>query len=147
MDRLRAERRPEDRFPAALARLGALVAASESPDLDAAIGSLLDRVALSRSDGIEQERDRVNHLTLHSTKGLEFSRVYVIGVEDNEMPGNQALANQRMDEIEEARRLLYVGMTRAKDRLILTRTAARRGSPGGESGFLTEIGLSPRSGG
>jgi DNA polymerase III epsilon subunit family exonuclease len=147
MDRLRAERRPEDRFPAALARLGALVAASESPDLDAAIGSLLDRVALSRSDGIELERDRVNLLTLHSTKGLEFSRVYVIGVEDNEMPGNQALANQRMDEIEEARRLLYVGMTRAKDRLILTRTAARRGSPGGESGFLTEIGLSPRSGG
>jgi DNA helicase-2/ATP-dependent DNA helicase PcrA len=141
MDRLRAERRPEDRFPAAIARLSALVQASESPDLDEAISSLLDRVALSRSDGVELERDRVNLLTLHSTKGLEFSRVYVIGVEDNEMPGNQALANHRLDEIEEARRLLYVGMTRAKDRLILTRATVRRGTPGGESGFLMEIGL------
>ena len=147
MDRLRAERRPEDRFPAAIARLSALVTASESPDLDEAIKSLLDRVALSRSDGVELERDRVNLLTLHSTKGLEFSRVYVIGVEDNEMPGNQALANHRMEEIEEARRLLYVGMTRAKDRLILTRAAIRRGAPGGESGFLSEIGLSPVPGG
>jgi DNA polymerase III epsilon subunit family exonuclease len=146
MDRLRAERRPEDRFPAAIARLSALVQASESPDLDKAISSLLDRVALSRSDGVELERDRVNLLTLHSTKGLEFSRVYVIGVEDNEMPGNQALANHRLEEIEEARRLLYVGMTRAKDRLILTRASVRRGTPGGESGFLAEIGLSPPAG-
>jgi DNA polymerase III epsilon subunit family exonuclease len=141
MDRLRAERRPEDRFPAALARLGALVSASESPDLDDAIRSLLDRVALSRSEGVELDRDRVNLLTLHATKGLEFSRVYVIGVEDNEMPGNQALANHRLEEIEEARRLLYVGMTRAKDRLVLTRSATRRGSPAGDSGFLMEIGL------
>jgi superfamily I DNA/RNA helicase len=145
MDRLRAERRPEDRFPGALARLGSLVAASESPDLDQAIRSLLDRVALSRSEGVELDRDRVNLLTLHATKGLEFSRVYVVGVEDNEMPGNQALANHRLDEIEEARRLLYVGMTRAKDRLVLTRSLARRGVPGGESGFLAEIGLSVRS--
>jgi DNA polymerase III epsilon subunit family exonuclease len=142
MDRLRTERKPEDRFPAALARLSALVAASESPDLDLAIRSLLDRVALSQSEGVELDRDRVNLLTLHATKGLEFSRVYIIGVEDNEMPGNQALANNRLGEIEEARRLLYVGMTRAKDRLVLTRVEARRGFPGGASGFLGEIGLS-----
>ena len=141
MDRLRADRRPEDRFPAALSRLGSLVAASESSDLDQAIRALLDRVALSRSDGVELERDRVNLLTLHATKGLEFSRVYVIGVEDNEMPGGQALANHLLGDIEEARRLLYVGMTRAKDRLILTRSAVRRGSPSGESTFLGEIGL------
>ena len=141
MDRLRAERKPEDRFPGALARLGALVAASASFDLDDAIRALLDRVALSRSDGVELERDRVNLLTLHATKGLEFSRVYVIGVEDNEMPGNQALANHRLGEIEEARRLLYVGMTRAKDRLVLSRVDVRRGAPGGDSGFLREIGL------
>jgi DNA polymerase III epsilon subunit family exonuclease len=145
MDRLRAERRPEDRFPAALARLGSLVTASESPDLDQAIRALLDRIALSRSDGVELERDRVNLLTLHATKGLEFSRVYVLGVEDNEMPGNQALANHLLSDIEESRRLLYVGMTRAKDRLILTRSTVRRGSPSGESMFLGEIGLDPRN--
>jgi DNA polymerase III epsilon subunit family exonuclease len=144
MDRLRAERKPEDRYPAALARLGALVAASEFPVLEDAIRALLDRIALSRSEGVEVHRDRVNLLTLHATKGLEFSRVYVLGVEDNEMPGNQALASQRLGEIEEARRLLYVGMTRAKDRLVLTRAAIRRGVPGGESGFLTEIGLRVR---
>jgi DNA polymerase III epsilon subunit family exonuclease len=142
MDRLRSERKPEERYPAVLARLAELVAASESADLPAAIGTLLDRVALSSSD-VEVERDRVNLLTLHATKGLEFSRVYVVGVEDNEMPGNQALAHHRLGEIEEARRLLYVGMTRAKDRLILTRSLLRRGQPAGESGFLQEIGLTP----
>jgi DNA polymerase III epsilon subunit family exonuclease len=146
MDRLRAERRPEDRYPGVMARLETLIAASESPDLPAAVESLLDRVALSSSD-VEVERDRVNLLTLHATKGLEFSRVYVIGVEDNEMPGNQALANHRLEEIEEARRLLYVGMTRAKDRLILTRAAMRRGGPAGGSTFLEEIGLTAGAGG
>jgi superfamily I DNA/RNA helicase len=145
MDRLRTERKPEERFPGIMARLESLVAASESDDLAVAVQSLLDRVALSSSD-VEVERDRVNLLTLHATKGLEFSRVYVVGVEDNEMPGNKALANHQLEDIEEARRLLYVGMTRAKDRLILTRAAIRRGSPGGESGFLGEIGLVPGPG-
>ena len=140
MDRLRAERKPEERYPAVMARLEELVQASESPDLAEAVETLLDRVALSSSD-VEVERDRVNLLTLHATKGLEFSRVYVIGVEDNELPGNQALANQRLGEIEEARRLLYVGMTRAKDRLVMTRATVRRGAPAGDSGFLAEMGL------
>jgi superfamily I DNA/RNA helicase len=140
MDRLRTERRPEERFPGVMARLEALMASSESADLAEAVQGLLDRVSLSTSD-VEVERDRVNLLTLHATKGLEFSRVYVIGVEDNEMPGNQALANHLLGDIEESRRLLYVGMTRAKDRLILTRSAVRRGNPSGESTFLEEIGL------
>jgi superfamily I DNA/RNA helicase/DNA polymerase III epsilon subunit-like protein len=140
MDRLRAERKPEERYPAVMARLETLVAASESPDLAQAVQTLLDRVALSSSD-VEVERDRVNLLTLHATKGLEFSRVYVVGVEDHEMPGSQALTHHRLEEIEEARRLLYVGMTRAKDRLVLTRATVRRGAPSGESSFLSEIGL------
>ena len=145
MDRLRAERKPEERYPGVMARLETLVQASESTELVDAVQNLLDRVTLSSSD-VEVERDRVNLLTLHATKGLEFSRVYVIGVEDNEMPGNQALANNRLEEIEEARRLLYVGMTRAKDRLILTRSAVRRGAPSGDSSFLAEIGLVVKSG-
>ena len=52
-----------------------------------------DRVALSNSDGIEADQDRINLLTLHSTKGLEFSRVYIVGVEDTEMPGLQSIPN------------------------------------------------------
>jgi ATP-dependent DNA helicase UvrD/PcrA len=67
--------------------------------------------------------------------------VYIVGVEDHEMPGQQALVNHRLSEIEEARRLLYVGMTRAKDRLVLTRASTRRGAPSGESTFLGEIGI------
>src|SRR5256885_10458778 len=85
------------------------------------IDRLLERVALSTSDGVELAPDRVNLLTLHSTKGLEFSRVYIVGVEDHELLGYQPTN----DEVEEARRLMYVGMTRARDRLVLTRVARR----------------------
>ena len=87
------------------------------------------------------EQHRINLLTLHSTKGLEFSRVYVLGVEDNEIPGYQTMTNNITDEIEEARRLLYVGMTRARDRLVLTRVARRFGRDAGGSTFLEEMKL------
>lgn len=142
MDRIRAERSAAERYPASVARLGALVGAAD-PDagdgLDAAIGRLLERVALSTSDGVEADPNRVNLLTLHSTKGLEFSRVYVVGVEDFQLPGYWALREERRQEIEESRRLLYVGMTRARDRLVLTRVERRFGRDAGGSMFLTEI--------
>jgi DNA polymerase III epsilon subunit family exonuclease len=141
MERLREQRSPDERYPAAMGRLRALSQTGQETDLGSSIQSLLDRVALSRSDGADVERDRVNLLTLHATKGLEFGCVYVVGVEDNEMPGNQALTNQRVTEIEEARRLLYVGMTRAKDRLVLTRAERRGDRDAGGSMFLQEIGI------
>jgi DNA polymerase III epsilon subunit family exonuclease len=144
MDRLRAQRSAAERYPASIARLDALIAASD-PDagggLDAAIDRVLERVALSASEGVEADPNRVNLLTLHSTKGLEFSRVYVVGVEDYELPGYWAMREDRRQEIEEARRLLYVGMTRAKDRLVLTRAERRAGRDAGGSMFLTEIGV------
>jgi DNA helicase-2/ATP-dependent DNA helicase PcrA len=105
------------------------------------IDQLLERVALSTSDGADVAPDRINLLTLHSTKGLEFARVYIAGVEDYEIPGFQAATNNIQDEIEEARRLLYVGMTRARERLILTRTERRFGRETGGSRFLEEMGL------
>jgi len=143
MERIRTERTPAERYPAAMARLQSLIEASQSDTLEAAIESFLERVALSTSEGVEADPHRVNLLTLHSTKGLEFSRVYIIGVEDFQMPGYFAAIDNRKEEIEEARRLLYVGMTRAKDRLVLTRTDRRRGKDSGGSIFLGEIGLSP----
>jgi DNA helicase-2/ATP-dependent DNA helicase PcrA len=109
--------------------------------LEESIDRLLERVALSTSEGIDVAPHRVNLLTLHSTKGLEFSRVYVVGVEDGQLPGFYAVRDQREDEIQEARRLLYVGMTRACDRLILTRVDRRFGQDAGGSGFLEEMGL------
>jgi DNA polymerase III epsilon subunit family exonuclease len=140
MAKLAAEPDPAQRYPAALARLHALMD-SQPGTVGESIDRLLERVALSTSEGIAVAHDRVNLLTLHSTKGLEFSRVYVVGVEDYELPGYRAATDKITDEIEEARRLLYVGMTRARDRLVLTRVEQRFGRDAGGSGFLEEMGL------
>jgi DNA helicase-2/ATP-dependent DNA helicase PcrA len=98
-------------------------------------------VALSRSDGCPTDDRRVSLLTMHATKGLEFSRVYIVGVEDRQIPGTYALEHEEWQEVQEARRLLYVGMTRAKDRLVLTRSGQRDGRPTGGDLFLREAGL------
>jgi len=141
MTRLRAEPDPAQRYPAAVARLRALMDGDASGTLADSIDRLLERVALSTSDGIEVAPDRVNLLTLHSTKGLEFSRVYILGVEDYQIPGYRESTEQRQGEIQEARRLLYVGMTRACERLVLTRVERRFGMDAGGSSFLEEMGL------
>jgi DNA polymerase III epsilon subunit-like protein len=141
MTRLRAEPDPAQRYPAAVARLRALMDGDPSATLADSIDRLLERVALSTSDGIEVAPDRVNLLTLHSTKGLEFSRVYIVGVEDYQIPGYRESTEHRQAETEEARRLLYVGMTRTQERLVLTRVERRFGMDAGGSGFLEEMGL------
>ena len=110
MARLRARRDPTQRYASAVARLRALLEGTEGT-LDEMIDQLLDRIALSSSEADSVSGGRVNLLTLHSTKGLEFSRVYIVGVEDYQIPGYQAATNNIVEEIEEARRLLYVGMT------------------------------------
>jgi superfamily I DNA/RNA helicase/DNA polymerase III epsilon subunit-like protein len=144
IERIRTQKSAAEKYPTSVARLSALVAASHAPTLVESIDLLLARVALSRSDGCETEERRINLLTLHSTKGLEFSRVYVVGAEDGALPGLQVLADNREPEIQEARRLLYVGMTRAKDRLILTRAGLRAGRPTGGDMLLREAGLGAR---
>src|SRR5213082_2195105 len=151
MTRLRAEPDPAQRYPAAVARLRALMDEPSPPDplsptgrggtLGESIDRLLERVALSTSEGIEVAPDRVNLLTLHSTKGLEFSRVYIVGVEDYQIPGYRESTEKRQAEIQEARRLLYVGMTRARQRLVLTRVERRFGMEAGGSTFLEEMEL------
>jgi DNA helicase II / ATP-dependent DNA helicase PcrA len=144
-DRVRAEKRPSQRYPEAMARLGRLMEGlDEAGPLDERIQALLARVALSKSEGVEADPDRVNLLTLHAAKGLEFSRVYVVGVEDAELPGaREGGKGLSRAELEEARRLLYVGMTRARDRLVLTRAGLREGRPTGGARFLEEMGLRP----
>ncbi|MBI4419290.1 MAG: UvrD-helicase domain-containing protein, partial [Gemmatimonadetes bacterium] len=138
---IRAEKSVAERYAEALARLDRLLAASEGPSLDDSIRRFLEQVALSKSAGEEADRHRVNLLTLHATKGLEFSRVYVVGVEDASLPGLRELEGNRVHDIQEARRLLYVGMTRAEDRLVLTRAERRGGWPTGGAAFLEEMGL------
>jgi hypothetical protein len=141
LDRIRTERPVAERYPASAARLAALVDASAAPTLAESIELLLSRVALSRSDGCPTDDRRVSLLTLHATKGLEFSRVYIVGAEDNQLPGYHTLECDNQQEIQEARRLLYVGMTRAKDRLVLTRAVQRDGRSTGGDLFLREAGL------
>src|SRR6266513_1329645 len=154
MTRLRAEPDPAQRYPAAVARLRALMdepleslppyplaTTGGGGTLNERIDRLLERVALSTSDGIQVSPDRVNLLTLHSTKGLEFPRVYIVGLEDYQIPGYRESTENRQAEIQEARRLVYVGMTRARERLVLTRVERRFGMEAGGSSFLEEMGL------
>ncbi len=145
MERIRAQKTADQRYPAAMARLRRLLEQCTDGPLDDQISRLLERVALSRADGIEPDVERVNLLTLHSTKGLEFSRVYILGVEDAQLPGGSPARGASKPEVEEARRLLYVGMTRTKDRLVLTRVDARNGQPTGGHRFLDEMGLVPET--
>jgi len=141
LERIRAERPVAERYPDSVARLTALLEGSTAPTLAESIELLLNRVALSRSDDVTTDKNRVSLLTLHATKGLEFSRVYIVGTENDQLPGYRALEHDDQHEIQEARRLLYVGMTRAKDRLVLTRALQRDGRATGGDLFLREAGL------
>jgi DNA polymerase III epsilon subunit family exonuclease len=143
MLKIRAEKSADERYPRAMERLRRLLAAIPSEPLGDQITLFLERALLSRQQGVEPERTRVNLLTLHSTKGLEFSRVYVVGVEDSELPGGNPAKGIKPEVLEEARRLLYVGMTRTKDRLVMTRVVNRNGKETRGHQFLDEMGIIP----
>ena len=143
MVKIRTVKSADERYPAAMMRLRRLLAEIPDGPLGEQLVLFLERAVLSRLDGQEPERMRVNLLTLHSTKGLEFSRVYVVGAEDDQLPGSSGSKAPKPEEIEEARRLLYVGMTRTQDRLVMTRVATRGGKPTGGHRFLDEMGLTP----
>ena len=143
MEKIRTTKDAAQRYPTAMARLQALTEASQAETLGDSVELFLEKIALSTSQGAEVDPHRVNLLTLHSTKGLEFSRVYLVGVEDYQLPGYYAVQESRTAEIEEARRLLYVGMTRAEDRLVMTRVDRRFGRDAGGSRFLEEMDITP----
>jgi len=145
MERLRAERSAARRYPETMARLRRLIDACAAGELPAQICTFLERAVLSRYDGAETQRGRVNLLTMHSTKGLEFSRVYIVGVEDEQLIPVPRDGVLRKQDLEEARRLLYVGMTRTKDRLVMTRVKSRGERPTGGHRFLDEMGINPRT--
>jgi superfamily I DNA/RNA helicase len=127
-----------------MTRLRRLLAEIPDGPLDQQLAAFLERVVLSQwGEGHDADRQRVNLLTLHSTKGLEFSRVYIVGAEDAQLPGGSPTTGPSKQEIEEARRLLYVGMTRTIDRLVLTQVATRGDKPTGGHQFLDEMQLVP----
>jgi len=102
--------------------------------LDAGLDDFLEEVALvSDIDQADFSSDAVTLMTLHSAKGLEFPVVFITGLEENVLPHSRALYDAT--ELEEERRLMYVGMTRAKQELLLT-YAISRTLYGGRSGNL-----------
>ncbi|MGQ0639866.1 MAG: UvrD-helicase domain-containing protein [Gemmatimonadaceae bacterium] len=145
MLRIRTEKTAEQLYPTIMNRLQRILAQVPDGPLEEQISAFVERVLLSaKGEGVEPDADRVNLLTLHSTKGLEFSRVYIVGVEDGELPGITRKGELKLQEMQEARRLLYVGMTRAKERLVMTRVASRGGTATLGHRFLDEMGLVPR---
>ncbi|MCR4781398.1 MAG: DNA helicase PcrA [Lachnospiraceae bacterium] len=105
----------------------------------------LEEVALvAQIDDLEESKDYVVLMTLHSAKGLEFPNVYMAGMEDGLFPGFMSMmAGDDSEDMEEERRLCYVGITRAKERLVMT--AAKKRMLRGEiqyssaSRFIKEI--------
>ncbi len=86
--------------------------------------AFLDHIALFTDEADEKMRGRVRLMTLHSAKGLEFPTVFMPGMEEGLFPHSRALADSA--EMEEERRLCYVGMTRAREKLVLTSARSRR---------------------
>jgi DNA helicase-2/ATP-dependent DNA helicase PcrA len=114
----------------------------EHPTLE---GFLETTALVADIDSVDQAAERVTLMTLHAAKGLEFPIVYLVGVEQRLLPYERALQSDDPGEYEEERRLMFVGMTRARERLWLTRTQMRavRGQRLASipSEFLREVGL------
>ena len=109
---------------------------------EATLQEFLEKVATDGdADKYESESGKVTLMTLHSAKGLEFPVVFMPGMEDGLFPSHRSMDS--MDKMEEERRLCYVGMTRAKERLFLTGAEYRvlygNGSFTRESEFMREL--------
>lgn len=126
-----------DRF----ANLGVMV--TNAAEYETLEDFLADAALMSSADE-STEKDSVTLMTLHAAKGLEFPVVFIVGMEDGLFPSSRA---EDEDNLEEERRLAYVGMTRAKEELILTYANSRfsfgNRNYGMPSRFLLELGYNP----
>ncbi len=113
---------------------------NDEPDL----GDYLEEIALyTEADRDDGGDDRVTLMTIHSAKGLEFSNVFVVGLEDGIFPSSRSFDSE--DDLEEERRLAYVAVTRAKKKLYLTSASQRvlfgQTQRNITSRFIKEIGM------
>lgn len=127
-----------------ISKIAAYEEACEDRDEPATLNGFLEEVALVADiDSLDESNDYVVLMTLHSAKGLEFPHVYLAGMEDGIFPSYMTITADDPEEVEEERRLCYVGITRAEEELTLT--CARRRMIRGEtqynkmSRFLKEI--------
>ena len=119
-----------------------LAAEYESDSPEDSLAALLERASLvSDVDNYEESEDTLTLITLHQAKGLEFPVVFIVGMEEGLLPHSRSMDSN--EEMEEERRLCYVGITRAKEQLYLVRAFQRAmwgsSSPTLPSRFLDEI--------
>ena len=122
--------------------LGGVAAEFAERDPDGDLAAFLEQVALvSEQDEYDEEASAVTLMTLHNAKGLEFPVVFIVGLEDGDFPHYRSMTDAH--ELEEERRLAYVGITRAKERLYLCHAWSRslfgQSSYNPPSRFLSEI--------
>lgn len=128
-----------------LENIGELLSVAASFDAEAEEGGLenfLAQISLATDmDQADNGDDYVSLMTLHSTKGLEFPIVFLAGLEERIFPHSRSLSSE--EQLEEERRLCYVGITRAREKLYLTRARRRvqwgQGEEHKESRFIQEI--------
>ena len=107
-----------------IAELVSTAAIFETQNEEPTLAAFLEEISLMTDiDNLDENIDRVVLMTLHSAKGLEFDNVFIAGMEEGLFPSIKSIESQ--DAVEEERRLMYVGITRAKKRLYLTHTLAR----------------------
>ena len=114
----------------------------EEEEADNGLSEFLEGITLSSDiDDLEEDEEYVTLMTLHSAKGLEFPVVFLVGMEEGIFPGYKSISEPK--ELEEERRLCYVGITRAKSKLYLLsarkRTLYGKTNATVESRFIKEI--------
>ncbi len=108
--------------------------------MEGELKDVIQQLSLGDEDGNDERDDRVRLMTLHASKGLEFPHVFLVGVEEGVLPHKNSLDD---GQLEEERRLMYVGITRARQTLTISWCEARRRfgevQDGGVSRFVAEI--------
>ena len=135
----------DDGTPAAEDRMRNLEVLQSNASVYDTVEDFLADASLMSSADEASERNSVTLMTMHAAKGLEFPVVFMVGMEEGLFPGSRAFDNE--DELEEERRLAYVGMTRAMQRLFLTYAVSRftfgDRNYNMPSRFLMELGYNP----
>lgn len=142
MDMLKAQGREGEGRIENLNEFASTILKYEAENSEATLSGLLEEISLlSDIDNYDENSDSVVLMTIHSAKGLEFPVVFLPGLEEGVFPSHQSMFEQ--DEVEEERRLMYVAVTRAKERLIISNARSRillgYSSFNKPSRFLSEI--------
>lgn len=98
----------------------------EEQGAEASLSAFLEEVALvAEIDNLNEDEDKLTLMTLHGAKGLEFQKVYLVGMEEGLFPSYMSITSDDKDDVEEERRLCYVGITRAREELVMSSARSR----------------------